>query len=104
MVDERRKHVRRTVSLECQWEGTSPFSASRITQLGMGGCYVDTRDVPSFSEQITLIAIFGDGPLTLRGRVVYAQPLMGFGVEFKGVDASARARLERFLSSAADRP
>lgn len=100
---ERRRHPRHAISLECRWERTSGKpSTSQVTVLGVGGCYVQARNVPPIGEPIKLTAPLKDGLLVLRGRVVYARDLIGFGVEFQGLDMPTRKRLATLLSSAAE--
>lgn len=79
--DERRRHPRRGVLLECRVEGTSARAILRITDLSVGGCYVDSGFPASIGSRIT-IRVLTDPELVLPGRVTSAQPGFGFGVAF----------------------
>jgi hypothetical protein len=79
--DERRRYPRREVLLECRIEGTSARALLRITNVSIGGCYVDSRFPVSIGAKIT-VSVLADPGLVLPGRVTSAQPGFGFGVEF----------------------
>ena len=78
---DRRRHPRRGVLLDCRIEGTSARATLRITDLSVGGCYVDTRFPVSIGSKIT-VRVLADPEVVLPGRVTSAQPGFGFGVAF----------------------
>ena len=79
--DERRRHPRRGVFLECRIEGTSARAILRITDLSVGGCYVDSRFPVSLGSRIT-IRVLSEPEVVLPGLVTSVQPGFGFGVAF----------------------
>ncbi|MGH9240498.1 MAG: PilZ domain-containing protein [Vicinamibacterales bacterium] len=79
--NERRRHPRRGVLLDCRIEGTSAHATLRITDLSVGGCYVDSRFPVSIGSKIT-VRVLADPEVLLPGRVTSAQPGFGFGIEF----------------------
>lgn len=97
MTEERRQHSRQTVSLECTLSWST--SVTRISDLSLGGCYLDTRAAPSVGETTEVIVTFDGVPTTLSGRVVIVHRGIGFGLEFTAMDESTLERLRTFLSA-----
>ena len=80
---ERREDERRGVSLEAWWESLSGRQQARVSDLSMGGCYVDTTHA---AVEVGALIVFAvrrpDGSwLELRGRVVARDPV-GFSLAF----------------------
>ena len=97
MTNERRKDRRHGYFLERTWDGST--SANRLSDLILGGCYVDSRNHPSVGEAVTLIVTLDSEPTRLPRKVVYAHKGMGFALEFTGLDEPTRERLRIILSS-----
>lgn len=92
MSAERRQHVRQMLVLECSWSRDA-----RLTDLSLGGCYVDTRAVPALGEEAE-VGVTLDGEATrLRGKVVHATRGLGFALKFDLSDDVTLARVEKFL-------
>lgn len=72
----------------------------RLSELSVGGCYVDTRTQFSEGSPITITAMFPGADLVLTGRVLYVQPGYGFGVGFDQLSDDTRKQLEEFLERA----
>lgn len=99
MTKERRRHERRIVSLVCGWEGSSPSSPGRVTDISIGGCYVTTRSVPTLGQAIELDVQWNDLRMVLRGTVTQAQFGIGFAVEFAGLDEPTAGQIRSLLAS-----
>lgn len=97
MSDEKRRFPRQPVSIECQVEGSSGHASMRLSELGLGGCYVDTRMEFAPGAMVTIRAAFPMGELVLTGRVIYMQSGYGFGVGFDALPEETRRTLEGFL-------
>lgn len=87
MTDERSQEQRRYPRLsrpfDGTWRGASGASPCRLTDLSLGGCYVQSRATPGKGEETTVTVVLGDGhTMSFTGTVVYADPGMGFAVEF----------------------
>lgn len=79
---ERREDERRGVSLEAWWESLSGRQQARVSDLSMGGCYVDTHTAVELGELIVFAIRRPDGSwLELRGRVV-SRDHGGFSLSF----------------------
>jgi hypothetical protein len=75
--------------------------ATRVSELGLHGCYLDMMN-PFPAGTIVLLKIFA-GELTFqsKARIVYATPNMGAGVVFMDVETKYDYILRRWLDEAA---
>lgn len=92
MGEERRKHRRHVLVLECTWSRDA-----RVTDVSLDGCYVDTTHAPAIGEEAEFDLALETGPVTLRGTVVHAKPRHGFAIQFRGLDPTSFDRLRAFV-------
>ncbi len=83
--------------LECSWSGASIRAESRISDISMGGCYVDCRNVPPPGTDVHLSISLGGARLEVDGLVVHNHPNIGFGVRFNELAPDVRAVFESHL-------
>jgi hypothetical protein len=95
--DPPRRYARLPVSIDCAIEGASGRASMRVSELSLGGCYVDTRIQFAEGSPVTVRAALPAGEVILTGRVIYAQPGFGFGVAFDELAGSTREQMESFL-------
>jgi hypothetical protein len=92
---ERREDERRGVSLEAWWESLSGRHQARVSDLSMGGCYVDSLAPVEMGELIVFAIRRPDGSwLELRGRVVSRDP-GGFSLSFTFLTDEEQQELRR---------
>ena len=97
-MSERRNDARIAGPFEGHWHGGSGATDVRITDISLGGCFVETRMQPVVGEETDVTVLFGDGQsLTLQGRVAYADPGIGFGISFRPLTADETTFLTRHL-------
>jgi hypothetical protein len=83
MTKEKRAGVRAGVSLPVRWDGLSGLHESRIEDIGMGGCFVNTKGMVQLGESVSLKIMLPTGRwVPLRGKITSYQPGIGFGVVF----------------------
>ena len=80
--DPQRRYPRLPESIDCQVEGASGHASLRVSELSLGGCYVDTRMQFGVDTPMTIRAAFPTGEAVFTGRVIYEQAGYGFGVAF----------------------
>ena len=95
--DPPRRYPRQPVSIDCQVEGASGHASLRVSELSLGGCFVDTRTQFAAGTPVTIRAMFPTGELVFTGRVLYEQQGYGFGVAFDPLPDGTREQLEKFL-------
>lgn len=98
MAEERRKAERVPLMLELRWQSLSGRHTARISDMSMGGCYVETMAQVTMGEVIRFEVQLPTGRwLPLVGEVVYHLPAMGFGVQFKSMTETQREMLGNLL-------
>jgi hypothetical protein len=97
MGDERRRYARLARPLDGGWHGRSGSASCRISDIGWGGCFVDSRTAPPVNDS-TIISVGGaDGSIEIAGRVVNVENGVGFAVQFDALNAQQIAALTRLL-------
>jgi hypothetical protein len=100
MEQERREEERVPVSLEVYWEGGSGKHPARISDISLGGCYLDTVGTATPGEVIGLIIKMPDGELLrLRGTIAFHHPNLGFSVCFTYLTDEEQYRLSQLITS-----
>ena len=96
---DRRRWPRYSVLVPCRIEGISHRTTVRLTELSIGGGYVDANTRLHAGASITLIMDLDGTELSVPARVVYALGRTGFGFAFDTNDMLAKARkeIEQFL-------
>jgi hypothetical protein len=78
---------------EGNWRGASGANNCRISDVSLGGCFVQTLATPTAGDETHVTITFGkDLSMTFAGKVIYVEPKMGFAVKFnelndEGADA-----------------
>jgi PilZ domain len=93
-----RKQERTVVSLEVVFEGSSGKRQARISDLSLGGCFVDSIVTIRAGEMISLkIKDLEDVWYELRGEVVYIFEGCGFGVRFLSLTENDKIIIEHII-------
>jgi hypothetical protein len=71
--------------------------STRTTDLGPGGCFVDTMVPFPVGAQVKVVVRKDETEFDTRGAVVYSQHGLGMGIAFDELDASKRAALDNWL-------
>jgi hypothetical protein len=83
--------------------GSSTKLSARISELGLGGCYIDTLN-PFPEETVVLLRILrDDGVFESKARVVYADGRFGMGLAFVEMAPNQRSVLEGWLAELVSR-
>ncbi len=98
MTHERRNDPRRAVSVEAWWEGLSGRHQARISDLSMGGCFIDTLGRADLGEFMLLALKLPSGQwLRLRGQVASVDPNTGFSLTFTYLTDDEQQALAQLL-------
>jgi diguanylate cyclase (GGDEF)-like protein/putative nucleotidyltransferase with HDIG domain len=96
---DRRSHPRLKcrVTIELQTgDGKAPVFAN-LTDVSMGGCYVETSSIVSPGSKLKIGFSMDDGNLTAEGTVARLDPGSGIAVQFREVNREGRERMFRIL-------
>lgn len=95
-----RKHERVTYLIETVLESASGKREARISDLSLGGCYVDSIVAVHNDEPVIFTIPMPEGSvLRVNGRVAYTLPGCGFGVNFVDLQDSDRQEIEQLISA-----
>jgi PilZ domain-containing protein len=99
--DERRKSTRHTVSAVVKVVDVRSGTrlTTRASDLGLGGCYVDTLTPFPVGTQVALELLRDRTVIALTGKIVYSHPGLGMGIAFVDAEPEHRASLEEWLES-----
>ena len=93
-----RKQERTPVSLNIILEGASGKRQARISDISLGGCFIDCVTPMNRGEIVSFqIKITEDEWLTLKGEVVHAYLGVGIGVRFTSLSEDDRSLLEHLI-------
>ncbi len=76
----------------------------RITDISLGGCYVEMMSPLPVDTMVDLSFKLGDTPLYLSGRVRSSQPNMGMGLSFTGMKPADFEKLRRLAPPTSAEP
>jgi PilZ domain len=99
-MEDRREDERKNVSLEVRWEGGSGRHTARVSDLSLGGCYLDTLGQAEVGEVIGVEIKLPSGEwLQLRGSVAFCHPGLGFSVCFTFLTDEEQYQLTQLITS-----
>jgi hypothetical protein len=100
-TEERRQHRRVQCKLgaELHIEGAEGLVRVEVTNLSLGGCFVQMSALPKEKNRLKLIVWVNDSKLAVKGIVVNRQPGFGISVKFTEMNEEAQERLRRFVES-----
>jgi hypothetical protein len=98
MIEDRREEERKNVTLDMRWEGGT--HTARISDLSLGGCYVDSLGQVEVGELLSLELKLPSGEwLPLRGTVAFHHPGLGFSVCFTFLTDEEQHQLKQLIDS-----
>ena len=94
---ERRIYQRYPLFAACLIDGASTNLKMRLSDLSIGGCFIDTPLPVPENAEITVYTTLAGRSLALKGHVVNVQPRVGFGVAFHDLGTAVRQQLAAVL-------
>ena len=96
---DRRLHARMKcrVTIELHPETGDGQMLGNLTDLSMGGCYVETTAILTPGTKIKLVFSLDDGNLDAEGYVARMDPGSGIAVQFKELNREAKEKMGRIL-------
>lgn len=95
---ERRNHSRLPVPFEVRLENEAASQRARISDISLGGCYVETLAQVSENETVELSVLLPTNEwLPLRGEVMMVHPGMGFGLKFSQLTEHGAKQLVQLI-------
>jgi hypothetical protein len=82
------------------WQAKGQRIVSKMMTLGLGGIFIATPQPPEVGTMLKLIFQLPGGEVRALAIVRNSRAGKGMGIEFIGMDYSARARLQQMLNQA----
>ena len=99
MENERREDERARVSIEAWWEGLSGRHQARVSDLSLGGCFIDSLGKADIGELILFAIKQPNGKwLQLRGQVASTDQHVGFSLAFTYLTEDEQQALAELIS------
>ena len=97
-----RTHERKAILTEIELTSASGRREARISDLSLGGCFVDTIVTARVGEEITLrLGLNSDHPIEVSGTIAYILDGFGFGIAFGELTDAAHAAVAKYMEPAA---
>jgi hypothetical protein len=97
---ERRQHQRYPLVLEIRLPTVSGRHELRLSDLSIGGCFIDTIGQVAVGEQVSFeINLPAVQWVSFTGTVTHVQEGFGFGVRFAPLNADQEAAVNQVISS-----
>ncbi|MEP6706071.1 MAG: PilZ domain-containing protein [Pyrinomonadaceae bacterium] len=101
VMQDRRRNERVPLPMEVDWEGDSGKHRSRISDISISGCYVESLAQVTVGERVRFQIQLPNGEwLPLIGAVVYVHPQVGFGVNFSTLTERVKDLLAELMDYA----
>jgi hypothetical protein len=100
MTEDRREEERKDITMDVRWEGSGTNHPARLSDLSLGGCYIDSLALVEVGEVIGLEIKLPSGQwLPLRGTVAFHHPGLGFSVCFTFLTDEEQYQLTQLINS-----
>ena len=101
--DEKRKHLRCALIAEIQYVSNSPVITARISDISMGGVFVDTVNALELGAKVKFRLILppaiSEDPIVGEGIVTWRQQTVGMGIKFTAMERSDWEKIRSFIVS-----
>jgi hypothetical protein len=84
---------------ELRIEGAESLARAEVTNISIGGCFVEMSTLPTAKSRLKLIVWANEAKLTFQGLVVSQRPGFGVSIRFTEMAEDAREQLQGFIRS-----
>jgi PilZ domain len=98
MSDNQRQYERKEMVAEAALEFSSGKYEARISEISLGGCYVDSIASVVEGEPISLTIRSGGASQPFTGVIAYLLPGFGFGIRFTNLTDEHLSFLQKVIS------
>ena len=98
MTQNRRTNERKSLNLDARWYGLSGQHEARISDIGLGGCFVNTVTRVELGQLIGIEIRRPSGEwIRLQGAISSCHEGVGFGLEFTGLTEHQKSALKELM-------
>ncbi len=101
MANERRSTARLVGPFEGSWDGASGMRGCRITDLSVGGCFIDAYASQPVGARITIEIKLKGQTFRIPSAVAYVDRVQGFAVKFLDEQSPANRELAEAIAALA---
>ena len=99
MTQNRRTNERKSLNLDARWDGLSGQHEARVSDIGLGGCFVNTVTRVELGQLIGIEIRRPSGEwLRLQGAVSSCHEGVGFGLEFTALTEDQKSTLKELMA------
>jgi hypothetical protein len=99
--EEKRRHVRCALIAEIQYVSNSPVLTARISDVSMGGVFVDTVNALELGSKVKFRLILppeiSETPIVGEGIVTWRQQTVGMGIKFTAMEKSDWSNIKSYI-------
>ena len=100
MTEDKRHNARVNLRLPVRWDGISGRQETRIDDISLSGCFVNTGGRVEIAEEVDIEIELPNGDwLPLTGIVASFQPGIGFGLQFNSLSDEENASLLQLIET-----
>jgi uncharacterized protein (TIGR02266 family) len=102
-MSERRREPRAPIQIDIEYAADAPPIRRRTTNLAAGGVFIETRTPLPEGLPVRLRFVLPGQPLAMQvdAAVAWAEPDIGMGLRFTGIEPEDRAAIRRFVAASA---
>jgi diguanylate cyclase (GGDEF)-like protein/putative nucleotidyltransferase with HDIG domain len=89
--------VKCRVTIELRPKDSEALALGNLTDISLGGCFVETSAVPPIGAPLNLVFSIDDGKVEAEGTVIRMDPGSGIAVQFKDMLREDRSKMHRVL-------
>ena len=89
--------VKCRVTIELRPKDNEALALGNLTDISLGGCFVETSAVPPIGAPLNLVFSIDDGKVEAEGTVIRMDPGSGIAVQFKDMLREDRSKMHRVL-------
>ncbi len=78
--------------------GSGVSVSTRVSDLGLGGCYLDTMTPLPVGAEVRLGLLKDRRVIEVNGKVIYSHPGLGMGVSFTDATPEQRFEIDRWVA------
>ncbi|HEY7615243.1 MAG TPA: diguanylate cyclase, partial [Terriglobales bacterium] len=85
------------ITVELRQKDEAEMMLGHLTNISLGGCFVETTRILSMGAQVNLVFSMEDGKLEADGTVIRLDPGSGFALQFNDMSRDDRSRIHRVV-------
>lgn len=90
------------ITVEVRQKGDEDMMLGHLTNISLGGCFVETTRILSIGEQVNLVFSMEEGKMDADGTVIRLDPGSGFALQFNDMSRDDRSKIHKVVDFVQD--